>query len=339
MVGEYLALRNRLKHRNRAKRIDTNYRKQYLEKTFTPITKTSKEAAEKMAKELGNINNTLANPARNIAEVNWAKQDDVKRAADNNVKDGSNDEKEDEEDEDEEEEEEEEEGWEAPYDFGPLSEKFLDTFKDEKARKKDLDTTFGLRKEGETWKIGSKIATVGPDDFIHVGDVTFPATPGFWSLVTDKEPRDYTSEDLSLYKELLYETDALYDKYDPSTHYPRSSGSYKWTTVLGPIWREFRKSGVVVPADNLDESGYDADTSRIIGEGIKMYMQKDGISYDLKKTRDGAMHISPRPNLTGAYGDGLYLRSAGSGIVHREEGRILGPNSPFKNIPILGWVL
>ena len=72
--------------------------------------------------------------------------------------------------------------------------------------------------------------------------------------------------------------------------------------------------------DNLDESEYDADTSKIIGEGIKMYMQEDDISYDLKKTKDGAMHISPRPNLTGAYGDGLYLRSAGSGIVHRGEG-------------------
>ena len=129
----------------------------------------------------------------------------------------------------------------------------------------------------------------------------------------------------------MHETDALYEDYDPWTGFPRSSGSHKWGTILGKIWREFRKEGVVTQADDLDVSGYDADTS--------MYLQKDGRSYDLKKTRDGSMNISPRPNLTGVQGDGLYLRRRGSGIVHRGEGLILGPNSPFKSIPILGWIL
>ena len=50
------------------------------------------------------------------------------------------------------------------------------------------------------------------------------------------------------------------------------------------------------------------------------------------------MHISPRPKLTGVYGDGLYLRRSGSGI-RAGEGFILGKNSPFKNVPILGWIL
>ena len=70
-----------------------------------------------------------------------------------------------------------------------------------------------------------------------------------------------------------------------------------------------------------------------------MYLQKDGVSYDLKKTRDGAMNICPRPNLTGVRGDGLYLRRTGSGLIYRGEGLLLGKNSPFKNIPILGLVL
>ena len=50
------------------------------------------------------------------------------------------------------------------------------------------------------------------------------------------------------------------------------------------------------------------------------------------------MQISPRPKLTGVCGDGLYLRYPGSGI-HAGEGFILGKNSPFKNISILGWIL
>ena len=52
---------------------------------------------------------------------------------------------------------------------------------------------------------------------------------------------------------------------------------------------------------------------------------------------NGAMQISPRPKLTDVYGDGLYLRHPGSGIFVG-EGLILGKNSPFKNIPILGSI-
>ena len=82
----------------------------------------------------------------------------------------------------------------------------------------------------------------------------------------------------------------------------------------------------------------DPDTTIEEGEGIKMYLRKDGKCYDLKKTTNGAMQISPRPKLTSVYADGLYLRRPGSGIFDG-EGLILGRNSPFKNIPILGWIL
>ena len=54
------------------------------------------------------------------------------------------------------------------------------------------------------------------------------------------------------------------------------------------IWREFQEDGIV--------KGEDGDKS---GEGIKMYLQKEGKCYDLKKTVNGAMQISPRPKLTG----------------------------------------
>ena len=217
--------------------------------------------------------------------------------------------------------------------------KFLDIYSDDRSRKAKLDTIFGLRKEGEVWKIGDKRVTIGPDDSMLVGDVTFSSTPGFWSLVTERYPRNYTSKDLSSYKELLHETNALYQEYDPSTNRPRASSSHKWKMILTRIWQQFKETGVVTMDEFDNESGYDADTSRTNGEGMKMYLHKDGLSYDLKKTRDGAMHISPRPNLTDVYGDGLYLRRAGSGLIYNGEGLLLGPESPFKNIPILGLLL
>ena len=42
-------------------------------------------------------------------------------------------------------------------------------------------------------------------------------------------------------------------------------------------------------------------------------------------------------NHAAGVGDGLYLKRGGA--VHNGEGLILGKNSPFKNVPILGWIL
>ena len=329
-IKEYLALKDRIKRRNVAEKVGKTYHQQHLIEKYEPVTKSTKEMAEKITDELKPIKKEIINlnsliTARPKAVAKRKIKRGVKREAPSSDSDI---------DEGEEDEEEEEEEYQVAS--NPLVEKFVYTFSDDKSRKAKLDTTFGLRKEGEEWKIGSKDVAIGPDDSMYVGDVTFSATPGFWSLVTDKFPRNYTKEDLSRYKELLHESNALYQEYDPETRHPRSSKSHKGKRILKRIWKEFRDTGIVV--DELDESGHNADTSRF-GNGVKMYLQKDGISYALKKTKDDAMQISPCPHLTGVYGDGLYLRRAGSGLIYRGEGLILGPQSPFKNIPILSWIL
>ena len=325
-IEEYLALKDRLKRRNLAERVGKKYYQQYLEEKYEPVTKSSKEMAVKITDELKPIKKELNSlNAQLVARLKLVAKRKRKRGVKREFE-PDNEESSDQEDE-------------YHYAFNPLTEKFMDTFFDETDRKAKLDTIFGLRKDGEVWKIGSEEVTLGPGDSLHVGNVTFSVTPGFWSLVTERYPRNYTSKDLSHYKELLHETNALYQEYDPSTRRPRASNSHKWKMILGKIWREFKETGVVASDEFDNESGYDADTSRINGEGIKMYLHKDGLSYDLKKTKDGAMHISPRPNLIGAYGDGLYLRRAGSGLIYSGEGLLLGPESPFKNIPILGLIL
>ena len=324
-IEEYLALMDRLKRRNIEEKVGKKYYQQYLEEKYEPVVNSNKEMAEKIADELKPIKKELADLNSLITRPKLVAKRRMKRQIEPDNAE-SND-------------EEEEEDWKVPYGFGPLSAKFLDIYSDDRSRKAKLDTIFGLRKEGEVWKIGDKRVTIGPDDSMLVGDVTFSATPGFWSLVTERYPRNYTSKYLSLYKELLHETNALYQEYDPSTNRPRASSSHKWKMILTRIWQQFKETGVVTMDEFDDESGYDADTSRTNGEGMKMYLYKDGLSYDLKKTRDGAMHISPRPNLTDVYGDGLYLRRAGSGLIYNGEGLLLGPESPFKNIPLLGLFL
>ncbi len=116
-------------------------------------------------------------------------------------------------------------------------------YRDDTIRQSELDTTFGLRKVDDVWKIGNETVKIGPNDKLRIVEgAEFDATPGFWSLVTRKVPRDYTERDLSRYKVLLHETDALYKDYNPDQNYPRSEGSMKWATILRSIWQEFRSS-------------------------------------------------------------------------------------------------
>ena len=73
------------------------------------------------------------------------------------------------------------------------------------------------------------------------------------------------------------------------------------------------------------------DDDESIGEGImRMYLQKDGRCFGLQKCGKG-IKFTLRPRLGGILGSGLYLRVG--------EGLLLGSKSPFKKIPILGWIL
>ena len=78
-----------------------------------------------------------------------------------------------------------------------------------------------------------------------------------------------------------------------------------------------------------------ATVSKALGNGL--YLKKGGNTMRVETDGKG-LYLSPA---SGAglkkYGDGLYL-SQDSGIVEG-SGILLGPNSPLKNVPILGWLL
>ena len=177
------------------------------------------------------------------------------------------------------------------------------------------------------------------DDEVYVG------TPGLCSLITDKVPKNYDERDLERYKELLHETSALYQDYNPYNKYPRARRSKKWTNILGPIWNEFQFTGLVsedrddaiLQGDDENDSDeeechsssvLDNDKFRESGDGLKMYLQKNGRCFDVQRSGKG-IKFNPPPRLAGIPGNGLYLRAGSS--VYNGEGLLLGP--------ILGWKL
>ena len=64
-------------------------------------------------------------------------------------------------------------------------------------------------------------------------------TLGLWALITEKSPKENSSEDYERYKKFLYETNVLYGDYDPR--------SKKFSIQFGMIFRE----GIVSEDDNI----------------------------------------------------------------------------------------
>ncbi len=74
-------------------------------------------------------------------------------------------------------------------------------------------------------------------------------------------------------------------------------------------------------------------------KGNGLYLKKGGRAYTVEPVANGSglfLHQTAAP--TSISGNGLYLKR-GSSYRAIGKGLILGPNSPFKNIPILGAIL
>ena len=80
---------------------------------------------------------------------------------------------------------------------------------------------------------------------------------------------------------------------------------------------------------------------KALGKGL--YLKKGGCVCQVETDGKG-LYLGPvsgsgmeRSDLLESYGDGLYLKKEGG--LYDGKGLLLGPNSPLKNIPILGWLL
>ena len=133
-----------------------------------------------------------------------------------------------------------------------------------------LDKSFGLRYENNHFKIGDKTVQFRGNNILVDGEV-YVGTPGLWSLIVDERPKGYDNNDFERYKELLHETNVLRREFNSSTNLPRASKSKKWTKLLSHVWTEFKRRDV---SDSDSEDEY--ETASVGGDGLKMYLQRDG---------------------------------------------------------------
>ena len=122
--------------------------------------------------------------------------------------------------------------------FGPLAvDSLLQAF-----TKNNIDLSYGIYAIDGKFKIGNKFITIEDND-IKVDDIIFEGTPGFWELVTSKNPKleNYTKEDLSKYQQLVILTNTAYQNNNPNQNKPKSSKSKKWGNIIKPIWEAIKE--------------------------------------------------------------------------------------------------
>ena len=134
--------------------------------------------------------------------------------------------------------------------------------------KKNIDLTFGLYAKDGKFKIGNKEINI-EDNNIKVDDIIFEGTPGFWELVTSKDPspENYTEEDLEKYRQLVLLTNTAFRGNDPKSNKPKGSGSPKWKNIISLIWEEIKKQKEEYKEFEEDEDDPQPSTS---GTGLKI---------------------------------------------------------------------
>ena len=226
IVKEYLELKKKIRSNFLSERIGEQQLQTDLSKFYKPITEMQKATTREITEGLKPIKEGIEKLPEAIKPLEKATEE-------------------------EEEEEEEEEDEDYKEIVGDLAYIFL--------IRPNIDTNFGIYKEGDHHFIGDRHVIVKDNDIIFPNDERIKGTRGLWDLITSKNPKNYTDEDYDMYKYLMIKTNAIHKENDP--YNIRAKGNYrggKWKNIVSPIWKEIMKNMgeeykgegvVVIPSD------------------------------------------------------------------------------------------
>ncbi|KAE9522940.1 hypothetical protein AGLY_016571, partial [Aphis glycines] len=183
--------------------------------------------------------------------------------------------------------------------LGPNATKYLPTI--------EPNNSFGIYydKDFEDHMIGKCMITFENDDIILNGK-KYKGTVDLWRLLAHSDvtrPEYYIDDDFKIYKEILIETDSIYQNNDKSTGRAKSSGGVKYISMISNIWKEIneKKRPITKP------------TTKPIGEGLRQYTD-DRIEY---RYIDNMKQLTDRLQLIAAE------ERAGNNNYHNEKIGIL----------------
>ena len=175
--------------------------------------------------------------------------------------------------------------------FGPLAvASLLQAF-----TKNNIDLTYGIHAKDGKFKIGSKEVNI-EDNNIKVDNTIFEGTPGFWELVTSKNPNpeNFTEEDLSKYQQLVILTNTAYRSNNPKQKKPKASKSNKWKNIIKPIWEAIKEEDKEYK--EFEEPDEDEPTPGISGTGLILPSDPNALinRFDLLFSSQKAGHTGVR---------------------------------------------
>ena len=203
-VKEYLNTIKRIKNRNLQEKAYDFANHEMFEESLEPVVRATATSTDAITKELIPIKDQLEQLTKLVKPK--AVRVGIKRPAEDDLEQF--------------EENQSAKKQDIDQQFGPLAKDFLNDYLDEEKRQRKIDNSFGFRYADNEWKIGDKQVSLNPDDSLLIDGETYPGTPGFWSLITQKKPKYYTQDDLDRYKELLHETHVLRQDNDKYNRYP-----------------------------------------------------------------------------------------------------------------------
>ena len=151
--------------------------------------------------------------------------------------------------------------------FGPLAvNALLQAF-----TKKNIDLSYGIYAKDGKFEIGTEFITIEDND-IKVNDIIFEGTPGFWELVTSKNPNpeNYTEEDLDKYQRLVILTNTAFRDNNPNDNKPKSNKYFKWKNIIKPISEQIKKQKEEEEYKEFEEEDEDDPQPSTSGTGLKI---------------------------------------------------------------------
>ena len=205
LVREYANAIQTIQQRNRNERLQNTTDERELAKIFSPVVKANEAVSSTFTKEINPLKKDLQSLTDSIKE-NTREQKRVQT--------------------------ENEQQQQQPNDIAYY---YL------KTKTSGKDNVYGIftNSEGKL-QMGTKNVLIQNNNII-VDDVTYEGTEGLWSLVMDTKPKkaSYTNRDVDQYKELLKQTDVLFEPHNAgSKRRPRSST--KWKQTIEPLILEDR---------------------------------------------------------------------------------------------------
>jgi hypothetical protein len=222
---ELVKSQNAIRAKYKKLKLDDEANKEYLKKSFKPITEPLNAMIKTNVENVEKIFNTAERMEDQSIDHNATKYFDTQNSEDENMSKNKN-----------------RHESEIPC-IDPRLATFFALHADKNYESK-LDRKYGIRSDGNRWLLGDSPIAIDHDEII-INNKSFKGTPGLYELLFLNEPHEnvYNAKDLAVYKEMLETTNAHRQLYAQDKQINSNRGK-KYNNIIKELFKNKSGSGV-----------------------------------------------------------------------------------------------